>query len=257
VAGGLGVVGKAQDIQLWCHSHLGLKFSSRYEVESILKQLKELGIVPDVVIVETLRRVICGSENEAADVGRMWEAAEPFLDSNTTLILSHHMKKPNPKVGGSARHKFSGSTDILAGADTGYAISKSAKDGLTVECVKLRDAEESEPFAIGLFDLPETAMRAVELRYLGTKGGSEKSTLVLEEAVKVLRNQTEPGMEYQTSELLGLLEGRFSRTTAERTVRECETLGVLKKRSRGRYCRMSEPSLAGSSANVSFIPSPL
>lgn len=244
ITSGLGAADKANEVRFYWCSHLGLKLFSRLAVEDLLEQLKGMGIVPDVVIVETLRRVICGSENEASDVGRMWEAAEPFVETNTTFILSHHMKKPNPKVNGSARHKFSGSTDILAGADSGYAISKTAKDGLTIECVKLRDAEESEPFAIGLFDAPERAAKAVELRYLGTKGGVEKSPLVLAEGVKALCARTVPGAEYRTSDLLGFLVSNFSQSTAERAVRECETLGVFRKVSHGRYCRTAQAVLS-------------
>ena len=99
-------------------SHLGMKFNET-NVEQLLANLKTEGFDPDIVIVETLRRVLTGSENEAEDLSGFWQSVSPFLAAGKTLVLAHHMKKPNTngKGRGAARNRASGSTDILAGAE--------------------------------------------------------------------------------------------------------------------------------------------
>src|SRR5215813_9596169 len=81
---------------------------------------------PEVIIVDSLRRVLAGDENRAQDVSAFWRNVEPLSRGGTTLIFSHHMKKanPDPRASSSPRDRASGSTDIMAGLDTAYAISR-------------------------------------------------------------------------------------------------------------------------------------
>jgi hypothetical protein len=242
LANGLGLPDSAS-IPLWLGSHLGVKLTAPSAIESLLSTLKARDIDPDVIIVETLRRVIGGSENEAEDVGRMWEAAEPLLKADKTLILSHHMRKPGPNGAGSTRHKASGSTDILAGADAGFAVTRSSKDSMIIECVKSRVIEEPPAFTVGLFDLPDQA-DAVELRYLATKEEIEKDPKLMDTAVEQIREHVEPGKQYRTGELQTLLtDAGFTPITAERAVRVCVSRGVLAKVERGIW-QVPEPAKA-------------
>jgi RecA-family ATPase len=75
-------------------SHLGVRFQEG-KVEALLDALNQVDFDPDIIVVETLRRVLNGSENEAADVGEFWQSVGPILTAGKTLIVSHHMRKPN------------------------------------------------------------------------------------------------------------------------------------------------------------------
>jgi hypothetical protein len=232
LANGLGLPDSAC-IPLWLGSHLGLKLGAPHAIDYLLAELRKYDIDPDVIIVETLRRVITGSENDAEDVGRMWDALDPLVRADKTLILSHHMRKPSQNGSGAVRHKASGSTDILAGADAGFAVTRSTKDSMTIECVKSRVVEEPPAFMVGLFDVPDQA-DAVELRYLATKEEAEKDPKLIDAAVELIRRHVEPGKQYRTGQLQAMLkDAGFTPITAERAVRDCEPLGVLVKVGRG------------------------
>lgn len=69
---------------------------------------------PDVIIIDSLRRVIDGSENDAEAVGRLWRHVELIQDGRRTVIVIHHMKKPSFLGSGDVRHRASGSTDLSA-----------------------------------------------------------------------------------------------------------------------------------------------
>lgn len=233
VASGRGL--SEQDIKevpLWFESFVGFKLSCAAGVENFFRDLADNGIDPDIIIVETLRRVIGGTENDAQDVGRMWEAVVPLVRHNKTFILAHHMRKPSPVASGSARHKASGSTDILAGADAAFAVSRITQDSMSIECVKSRVVEEPPPFTIGLFDVPGSTDRAVELQHLGTKEDTERSPRLLDGAVDCIRSWVQVGRHYQRSELMLLLKD-FTASTANRAFHECERRGVLLKAGRG------------------------
>ncbi len=220
-------------IPLWLGSHVGLKLSGPHEIEHLLSELNKGTINPDVIIVETLRRVIDGSENDAEDVGRMWEAVEPLLKAEKTLILSHHMRKPSAQGSSLVRHKASGSTDILAGADAGFAVTRTTKDSMIIECVKSRIVEEPPAFSAAVFDLPEK-VDAVELRYLATKEETEKDPKLTEVVKSQLRQYMEPGKRYQTKDLENYLEGlAYAKSTIQRAIRECERDGILTNPKRG------------------------
>src|SRR5262249_17473569 len=150
-------------------SQLGLKFDQA-KVERLLSELKEEGFDPDIVMVETLRRVLIGSENEAQDVSEFWHSVSPILTAGKTLIISHHMRKPSAQGRDEARHRASGSTDILAGADSAFAISRGAGDVMSVECVKSRTAKEAPSFMFSLHDEP--GKEAASLRFTGGKQAS-------------------------------------------------------------------------------------
>lgn len=125
----------------------------RFEGERVL--LRELGAQafdPDVVIVETLRSVLVGDENNAQDVRNFWRSVEPFRQHNKTIIVSHHMRKPQQGQN-NARYRASGSTDLIGGPDTALAVERAGNQCVArITHIKCRNAEEHEPFSIRLQD---------------------------------------------------------------------------------------------------------
>ena len=78
----------------------------------LLDELHCRGLDPDVIIIETFRRVLVGGENEADRVAEFWRQVEPLQRAGKTVIISHHMKKPS-NFGSQVRYQASGSTDII------------------------------------------------------------------------------------------------------------------------------------------------
>src|SRR5262249_44010054 len=83
----------------------------------LLENLQASDFDPEVVIVETLRRVFVGNENEAKDVAEFWRVADVILKAGKTLIVSHHMKKPSANGGDDVKHRASGSATQSCGAN--------------------------------------------------------------------------------------------------------------------------------------------
>jgi hypothetical protein len=178
---GLGLGSLPNDIAFRVASRVGVTFDAA-GVKALLSALKHTGFHPEVVIVETLRRVLRGSENEAKDVGEFWRAVGPLL-ADRTLIISHHMRKPSQQGPDHARYRASGSTDILAGADTTFAVTKRAQDAVGIECTKARAAEEVSPFMVSLYD--EGPDSPVVIKYEGAWDHSHKQNGKLDNAITV------------------------------------------------------------------------
>jgi regulatory protein RepA len=113
LAKGLGL--DAPDLPFWTLSRAGVRFDGR-TATNLLDLLGQSRFVPEVVIVETLRRVIVGSENDAKDVGEFWRAVDPIVQAGITLIISHHMRKPSRMGRDMMRDRVSGGTDICCAA---------------------------------------------------------------------------------------------------------------------------------------------
>jgi RecA-family ATPase len=128
-------------------SHAGVRFTQD-GAWVLLRFLEHCQFDPDVMIVETFRRILHGDENSSEDVSQFWCAVEPIRKAGKTLIVSHHMRKPNSTGSEALRNRASGSTDILAGADTGLAVERLESGLLRIECVKMRNAEEPLPFHV-------------------------------------------------------------------------------------------------------------
>jgi AAA domain len=145
-------------------SHPGLMFTQA-NVSVLVSAFATERFDPQVVIVDSLRRVLVGSENEAEAVAAFWRTTTRLYKART-LIIIHHMKKPNPHGANDSRYRASGSTDLLAVPDVAFAITRAQGDAMLVECVKNRHGVEPEPFLVSLCD--ETDSGPIVLRYDGS-----------------------------------------------------------------------------------------
>jgi hypothetical protein len=186
-----------------------------------------------VIIVETLRRVFDGNENEAKDVAEFWRVADVILKAGKTFIVSHHMKKPSPNGGNAVKHRASGSTDILGGTDEALAFARRAKDAFTVEHVKCRDAEEVEPFAVGLDDAGES----VTLRHEGTlaeaKAQAGKAAQARRHIELFLR--AAPDRTARKKDILTQMFPSISERTAEAELEDMKASGCVTSPKKGTY----------------------
>jgi hypothetical protein len=176
---------------------------------------------PKIIIVEALRRVLIGSENEAKDVAAFWRGIEPLVKDGKSLVVSHHMRKPKEDMPQEdARNRASGSTDLLAGPDVGWAIRRpKGAPYCTLECTKIRLAEEPKPFSVEFDfgvgpDAPVTAHVALERDPVDSQGG--RAVLLIEE---YLGGAQSAG----TAEIISVCEGAgISRPTAFRALTALE-----------------------------------
>ena len=148
LAQGAGVAGQPPIAFL---SRAGVRFDA-YGAGALLSYLREHTFQPHVIIVEALRRVLVGDENEARDMAQFWRNLEPISRQGTTIIISHHMTKPPQQGKRLVRYRASGSTDILAGSDASFAIERVSEDTAKITGVKARDDVELKPFAVTVRD---------------------------------------------------------------------------------------------------------
>lgn len=138
---------ECKDLPFNLYSQPGIVFNDQGPAR-LLEDLERGEFSPDVIVVETIRRVLAGNENEAQDVSQFWRNVKPLLQDGRTLILSHHMSKPSLGYPKAVRDRASGSTDIMAGVDAAFAIQKQPSGLLKVEHVKSRAAEEIGSFTL-------------------------------------------------------------------------------------------------------------
>lgn len=209
-------------------SRRGLRLDEK-GVTRLLMDLKRSGFDPDVVIVETFRRVFVGDENNAHDVADFWRAVDPISRAGKTLIISHHMKKPQAGGRGTVKHRASGSTDVMGAADDALAFERVGKEGFTVEPVKCREAEEAPPFAVSLVE-PQGSDGPVILRHEGSPADfrGQASKLTRTEALILAALRADPNGTLGTGSLLGILSPQgVSKRTVERALARLKKSGRI------------------------------
>ncbi len=91
-----------------------------------------------LMIFDSFLRFHTAQENSATEMARIIGELRQFTDAGATVLLLHHQAK-------SESSRYRGSTDILAGVDVAFALSKRRVKGQTIlslECFKHRFLEE-------------------------------------------------------------------------------------------------------------------
>jgi hypothetical protein len=216
-------------------SRPGLLFTSG-GVSRLLSSCEAGEFDPEVVIVDSVRRVLCGSENDAEAVANFWRTTRPICTTRTFIVI-HHMKKPNPQGGNDARYRASGSTDLIAGVDVAFAVTRKQGDAMLVECVKARHAVEPEPFIVSLYD--ESDNKPIVLRYDGSPSEARaEATAVGRAAEFIVRFLSErPDRKAPTAELNAYLSAQGVREkTAERARASLKNTGKIEQSESRRGC---------------------
>jgi hypothetical protein len=238
----LGCELAAKNISFRSLSYVGRRFSEDY-VSTFLDNLKQAGFDPDVVIVDSLRRVLLGSENDAEHVGRFWANVLPLASSRKTIVILHHMKKGNPNVTQDPWDMASGSTDIIAGADIAYAFTRKGQTSpVVIQCTKNRYAKEADPFMINLESEPLSAGEACQpMRICLVEGGNTENEYVNadERATSLVCELVNKGTEILTPKEIKNCIKEMGQSIPDRTVDEAIRMGVLRgsiqKLSLGKY----------------------
>jgi hypothetical protein len=222
-----------EPIPLRTLSQRGLRFDKDTPVW-LLSELERMGFDPDVIVVDALRRVLVGSENEAADVARFWDYAKPIHKAGKTLLLTHHMRKPGLNGKGDPRYRASGSTDILAGADVAFAFDRRTQDTVVVECTKSRNTEEPHPFLVSVSGSGDNPL---VLRYTPLIIKAVPPTKAKEAADAVLGFLFEhPHGAAPTSEIKAHLDSEgIKEKTGERAIQQLAKMGLIASVGHGKW----------------------
>ena len=129
----------------------------------LLERVWKADYRPEVIVIDSMRATLVGSENEQEDVIAFWRAVEPILKAGITVIVTHHMRKPREEGLDSVRYRASGSTAIISGSDSAWAVTRHGQAPIaTVEAIRIRLAKEPPPFTVEFtFDGEEGPVRAI------------------------------------------------------------------------------------------------
>jgi hypothetical protein len=226
---------EAEELRFRVLSRAGVRFDAA-AARQLLTALDKAGYDPDVVIVETFRRVLVGNENDAKDVAEFWRNVDPIVAAGKTLIVSHHMRKPRSKSDKAGRHRASGSTDVLAGADAAFAIQRLSPDSIAIQCEKSREAEEAARFIVTL-DAEGTDGPA-SFYLADAPSGSPPDASKFEEAIKramafLIKKAPSP---VTTGDVLAALAASgVAQRTAQRVLPGLEKRGRIQKVRHGQW----------------------
>jgi AAA domain len=231
-------------------SHADIRFGRTDHVEQLLTDLQAQQFDPDVIIVETLRRVLVSSENDAEAVSVFWHSVSPILTACKTLIVSHYMRKPNAQGVSDSRHRASGSTDILAGADMAFAIARRDEGLLEIECVKSRVTAESDVFRVRFQEEQEDGPVKIEFDGFIEEQGNPGTSRQRVGALIVSYLQGQRNGEARTSRIDTWLAGQsITSSQAEKGRQHLKRTGQATNPRYG-YWQLREPGVrASSSAN--------
>jgi len=236
---GLGAELDGEDIPFQALSHGGIKLDEQGAVR-LLALSEENRFNPDVIIIETMRRVIVGSELNVDDVGRFWANIEPLRLAGKTVIVSHHMRKPSQHGVNQTRYRASGSTDILGGADTVFSIMRRSGHQIEVKCEKSRNAEEPPAFGVSLHDTG--ADSPVEFHFEDCREGTHEPMGQMARAVGLIMQYFSAAYQWtvRTNELKAhILAQEIPKRTYERAWKEVKDSGKVEGLG-GRSWQLSE-----------------
>jgi RecA-family ATPase len=114
---------------------------------ALLKSLEKLNFNPELVVAESVVRIMVGNENSAADVGAFWRNCTPLTTgSQRSVLLSHHLAKTPMQI---APHKNNfdrtrGSGDFGAGCDVHFSLTRPSTAFNFTKLILEKSREEEE-----------------------------------------------------------------------------------------------------------------
>jgi len=127
--------------------YLGSTFNllNQGDIEGLIASLCSSGFKPDLVILDTLARLMAGAdENSAKEMGAAIHAIDQLRSEfQASALVVHHTGKAGPRERGSS---------ALRGAADAMLLLKGKPDSgiVSLECDKMKDAEPFQKFSLGL-----------------------------------------------------------------------------------------------------------
>jgi AAA domain len=194
-------------------------------VSRLLKLFEEQQWQPDVIIIDSFRRVLVGDENSSNDVNNFWNDIALLTEAGITLLLIHHTNRDGT---------WRGSNDILAGLDTFYEIKKNKEEGCSIiSTEKNRDGESLAPFGVKLIGGPKKT-DPIEVCLAGEEV-ADSSNKGQQAAVLIYQYLNEqPGKKAKRAEIEQYMESQgFAPATTGRALDDMKKTYVLAKEGHG------------------------
>jgi AAA domain len=134
---------KWQDVSLWV---LPVAVDLGTDAARVQDAMSALGVVPDLVVIDTLSQTFAGEENSASEVSAYLRELGVWFRSGwqASVLVVHH-------TGHQATERPRGSSAIRANVDFMFSVFRDEKEMLaTVECVKQKDGELLDPTSFSL-----------------------------------------------------------------------------------------------------------
>ena len=132
-------------------SRAGLRLDDPKTLEFIRRKIGDFpGGTPDLVFMDTLRRMHRGEEKDSAEMALLMDTCSSLVEEfKTTLVSIHHSKKGPSDDEGDWREAARGSGDLVAASQTVIALWKSS-DLLFSMRADVKAAGEIQPFPMTL-----------------------------------------------------------------------------------------------------------
>jgi len=131
---------------------------------AVLKAIEETGEAPALVVLDTLNRNMAGDENSTDDMRSFIHCCDEIRTAyNCTVALVHH-------TGHGDKSRARGSSVLHGAIDTTYHVTKDAAGIVTVECTRMKDGPQPDPFAF--------TFRSVELGFENEDGTQAVSAVL-------------------------------------------------------------------------------
>jgi KaiC/GvpD/RAD55 family RecA-like ATPase len=128
-------------LNMWLSRH-GLDLNSPAGYQKTVEAVRALGVVPSVIVVDTLHRFLQGDENSAQDAKTMLDACGSIIEEfGCSVVLVHHTG-----VAAEAQHRAGGSSAWKGALDIEISVVPPSDDApMEVVQRKSKDAELAEP----------------------------------------------------------------------------------------------------------------
>ncbi|TAL78598.1 MAG: hypothetical protein EPN88_02125, partial [Bacteroidetes bacterium] len=179
--------------------------------------IKKNGI--NVVIVDTLRRIIKGDENDAAVFNDIFvRYLRPIIEeTGCTFILQHHLRKGiGQKKSGDILDELRGSSEIANYADSVLICERNTKIGgqFTLYHAKSRRSKQQEPLILSF----EVSEGQASIKLIGTANeimaADEKCAHEIRK--HIIQNSI---TQFKTKDILDSFSGNYSDSTIKRALR--------------------------------------
>jgi len=123
----------------------------REVVESLIEEVRHLGMYPGLIVVDTLNRYFSGDENSARDARKMIGACSQLMETfGCTVVLVHHTG-----LAADVQHRARGSSAWRGALDIEVSVKpKTARAPIEIIQRKMKDAEEAENKYFKLTSVP-------------------------------------------------------------------------------------------------------
>ncbi len=129
----------ADNAQMWI-SRTGCDINTAEGYHKVVESIRALGVIPDVITVDTVHRFMHGDENSAQDVKTMIDACNGLMQEfKCTVILVHHTG-----VSEEAQHRARGSSSWRGALESEYSVVPSKGEDHTIKLVnrKMKDGPD-------------------------------------------------------------------------------------------------------------------